>query len=292
MPKVVGIKFKKTQKVYYFEAGELEYVLGQGVVVETAKGVEFALVAMLPTEIAEEAVVSPLKPILRIATKDDLARVEKHEKKHDETVKICEELIEKSGLNMKLIDIEYAFDDSKLVVHFSSDGRVDFRELVKKMAGAFHTRIELRQIGARDECKMIGGLGPCGRGCCCREHLKDYTRVSIKMAKNQNLSLNPAKISGLCGRLMCCLEYENPHYVETNKRMPRLGATVMTGDKREGIVIGLNQLKETVKVKIPEKDEYIFADLPLSSIEFKGKGSNLDAVESEEITDEELKGLE
>lgn len=292
MPKVVGIKFKNTQKVYYFDAGAHSFVLGGGVVVETARGLEFGTVALMPTEMDNDKIVQPLKPIVRIATKEDLDRVERHEKKHDETVRICEELISKSGLNMKFLDAEYAFDDSKLVIHFSSDSRVDFRELVKKMASAFHTRIELRQVGARDECKLLGGLGPCGRTCCCKGHLKDYTRVSIKMAKNQNLSLNPTKISGLCGRLMCCLEYENSHYLETNKRMPKMGATVTTTDKREGIVVGLNQLKETVKIKVPEKDVFVFADVPLSDVEFKGKGSNLEAVESEDIVDEELKNLE
>ncbi len=292
MPKVVGIKFKKTQKVYYFDAGAFEYEMGTGVVVETARGIEFANVAMLPADVAEDKIVSPLKPILRIATADDVARVERHEKKLPETFKTCQELFDKSGLNMKLVDVEYAFDDSKLVVHFSAEGRVDFRELVKKMAGAFHTRIELRQIGARDECKMIGGLGPCGRGCCCKEYLKDYTRVSIKMAKNQNLSLSPTKISGLCGRLMCCLEYENPHYVETNKRMPKIGATVSTADKREGTVIGLNQLKETVKLKIPDKDVFVFADVPLKDVVFKGRASAADDSDSDETLDDELKSLE
>ncbi len=271
MPKVVGIKFRKNPKTYYFEAGEHEYTLGGGVVVETARGTEYGNVAMLPTEVEKDKIVGTLKPILRLATEEDTAKVEKFESKYESTMRTCAELIEKSGLAMKLVDVEYTFDESKLIVNFSAEGRVDFRELVKKLASAFRIRIELRQIGARDECKMIGGLGPCGRVCCCNDYLNDYTHVSIKMAKNQNLSLSPTKISGLCGRLMCCLEYENAHYAETNKKMPKMGATVKTTDGREGTVAGLNQLKETVRLKIPDKDMFSFADVPLNEIVFKGR---------------------
>jgi cell fate regulator YaaT (PSP1 superfamily) len=184
-------------------------------------------------------------------------------------------------------------------VYFSSENRVDFRELVRKLASAFRIRIELRQIGARDECRMLGGISPCGRVCCCKAHLGDYTRVSIKMAKNQNLSLNPAKISGLCGRLMCCLEYENAHYVETNKRMPRVGATVTTKEGKEGQVISLNQIKETVRLKIFEKEVLVFSDIPLADVIFHAKGaaapaadaSVTDELETDNISDEELKAL-
>ena len=292
MPKVVGIKFRKNPKTYYFAAGDHEYVLGAGVIVETARGTEYGNVAMLPTDVDKGKIVGNLKPILRIATEEDTAKVENFEKKHDETMKKCAELIEKSGLSMKLVDVEYTFDESKLIVNFYAEGRIDFRDLVKKLASAFHMRIELRQIGARDECKMIGGLGPCGRVCCCNGHLNDYTHVSIKMAKNQNLSLNPTKISGLCGRLMCCLEYENAHYAETNKRMPKMGSTVKTTDGREGVVAGLNQLKETVKLKIPDKDMFTFEDFPLKSIVFKSRKQQEEREESEaEPMPEELKTL-
>lgn len=293
MPEVVGVKFRKNPKVYYFAAGEHEYTLGGGVVVETARGTEYGTVAVLPTEVGKGKVVADLKPVLRLATAEDCEKVEEHERKRADTMRTCAELIEKSGLAMKLVDVEYTFDDSKLIVHFSADGRVDFRDLVKRLASAFHMRIELRQIGARDECKMVGGLGPCGRVCCCNDYLNDYTHVSIKMAKNQNLSLSPTKISGLCGRLMCCLEYENAHYAETNKRMPKMNSAVKTKDGREGTVAGLNQIKETVKIKIPDKDMFTFADVPLSEIIFKGRKpqDEPETDDSDEKLSDELKSL-
>ena len=292
MPKVVGIKFRKNPKTYFFDAGEFEYTLGGGVVVETARGTEYGTVAMLPSDVEKDKIVGDLKPISRLATEEDTAKVEKFESKHDETMRTCAALIEKSGLAMKLVDVEYTFDESKLIVNFAADGRVDFRDLVKRLASAFHIRIELRQIGARDECKMVGGLGPCGRVCCCNDYLNDYTRVSIKMAKNQGLSLNPTKISGLCGRLMCCLEYENAHYAETNKKMPKVGSMVKTTDGREGTVAGINQIKETVKIKIPDKDIFTFADVPLSEVIFKGKKTQDDSDDADaEPVSDELKTL-
>ena len=275
MPKVVGIKFKRSPKVYYFEAGEYDYREGGGVVVETARGLEYGTVSMMPTVVGDNDVVQPLKPIVRLATPADDAKVKEAEEKRPQTMRVAAEKIEKSGLDMKLVDAEYTFDGSKLVIYFTADGRVDFRDLVKELASAFHIRIELRQIGARDECKMLGGIAPCGRACCCSDHMSEYAHVTIKMAKNQNLSLNPTKISGLCGRLMCCLSYENAHYAETNKKMPKMGSAVVLKDNRKGTVTALNQLKETVAI---------------GDIVSKGKGSASDDVKAEE-TDEELKNL-
>lgn len=260
MPKVVGIKFRKAPKVYNFEAGEFEYQIGQGVIVETSKGVEYGTVAVLPVEISQDEVVAPLKPIERLSTKADDDKIKKFDSRHDETMRKCSEMIEKSGLDMKLVDVEFTFDETKLIVHFTSDGRVDFRDLVRSLASMFRLRIELRQIGSRDECRMIGGLGSCGRVCCCNSYLNDFTHVSIKMAKNQGLSLNPAKISGLCGRLMCCLEYENDHYAETNKKMPKLGAYVQIADGLRGYVVNIMHLKNKVRIKSMENDVLTFSD--------------------------------
>ena len=292
MPKVVGIKFKRSPKVYYFEAGEYDYREGGGVVVETARGLEYGTVSMMPTVVGDNDVVQPLKPIVRLATPADEAKVKEAEEKRPQTMRVAAEKIEKSGLDMKLVDTEYTFDGSKLVIYFTADGRVDFRDLVKELASAFHIRIELRQIGARDECKMLGGIAPCGRACCCSDHMSEYAHVTIKMAKNQNLSLNPTKISGLCGRLMCCLSYENAHYAETNKKMPKTGSAVVLKDNRKGTVTALNQLKETVRVKFEDKEsgKIEFADVAIGDIVSKGQGSASDDVKAEE-TDEELKNL-
>ena len=292
MPKVVGIKFKRSPKVYYFEAGEYDYREGGGVVVETARGLEYGTVSMMPTVVGDNDVVQPLKPIVRLATSVGDAKVKEAEEKRPQTMRVAAEKIEKSGLDMKLVDAEYTFDGSKLVIYFTADGRVDFRDLVKELASAFHIRIELRQIGARDECKMLGGIAPCGRACCCSDHMSEYAHVTIKMAKNQNLSLNPTKISGLCGRLMCCLSYENAHYAETNKKMPKTGSAVVLKDNRKGTVTALNQLKETVRVKFEDKEsgKIEFVDVAIGDIVSKGKGSASDDVKAEE-TDEELKNL-
>ncbi len=292
MKKVVGIKFRRTPKTYYFEAGGLDYAEGHGVIVETAKGVEYGVVSMLPFEVDESTLTAPLKPVVRLATEDDEKKVRGFEEKYAETLRTTEELIEQSGLPMKVVDVERTFDGQKLVIHFTADNRVDFRELVRKLASAFRLRIELRQIGARDECRMLGGLGACGRVCCCNSCMDEFAHVSIKMAKNQNLSLNPAKISGLCGRLMCCLEYENKNYVEINKRMPKIGAAVKTTDGKEGVVVGLMQLKEKVKLKISERDSFVFTDYPLSEVIFhKNRGGQSDDDKDDEVS-AELKGLE
>ena len=261
MPKVVGVKFKKSSRVYYFESGEFEYKDGIPVIVETARGTEMGYITMLPTEVDEDKIVAPLKPIVRLATQKDVEQIEKLEEKRIEALKISAQKIADSNLEMKLTDCEYTFDGTKLIIYFTADGRVDFRDLVKDLASAFHVRIELRQIGARDECKMLGGLGPCGRPCCCANHMPDYAHVTIKMAKTQGLSLNPTKISGLCGRLMCCLSYENEVYAEANKVLPSIGDKITTPDGKEGVVVALHHLKGSVRIKIQDGDKISFADV-------------------------------
>lgn len=291
MPQIVGIRFSKTPKVYYFEAGDHVFTEGGGVIVETSRGVEYGTVAVMPKYVDDSEIVPPLKPIIRVATERDEQRRRENAEKRDETMRVAGEIIAQSGLEMKLVDAEYAIEGSKLLLYFTAEGRVDFRDLVRKLASTFHTRIELRQIGARDECKMIGGIGPCGRACCCSDHTYDFPKVSIKMAKNQNLSLNPGKISGLCGRLMCCLAYENAHYVETNKRMPKMGSTVFTKAKKKGVVVGLNQLRETVRLKYEQGDKTEFEEIALGDIASKGKGSAQDDADKIEAS-AELKKLQ
>lgn len=289
MPKVVGIRFKKTPKIYYFEAGEHDYFKGCGVIVETARGVEYGELAMMPMDVPEEKIVSALKPIIRIATDSDIEQHEKMEAKRAETMKLASEKIVKSGLPMKLVDVKYTFDGLKLILYFTAEGRVDFRELVRELASVFHVRIELRQIGSRDECKMVGGIGPCGRPCCCAAHNLEYSHVSIKMAKNQNLALNPGKINGLCGNLMCCLGYENEYYSEINKLMPKMGSQVTLNDGTKGTVSALNQLKKSVTVKVQGKDDtFTFVDAPLDEIKFKPKNEDVkDEVEVEAANEDE-----
>lgn len=295
MPKVVGIKFRKSNRTYNFEAGNLKYTQNCDVIVETSRGTEIGTLVDMPFDIKEEEIVAPLKPVIRIATKKDLEQEQKLIKKREEALKISAEKIEKSNLEMKLTDCEYTFDGNKLIIYFTAEGRVDFRDLVKELASVFHVRIELRQIGARDECKMIGGLGPCGRPCCCANHMPDYAHVSIKMAKNQNLSLNPTKISGLCGRLMCCLSYENDVYVEQNKKIPAVGTTVTTSDNRTGTVVSTTPLKEMVKVKYTEGDKVDFKDVLASDIVSKTCGKKDKKKEKNnknDVDETELKNLE
>ena len=265
MPVVAGIRFNNTNKTYYFDPAGKTLEPGQGVVVETARGVEFGVVSMANTEVPDARVVKPLKPVLRLAEDKDYKQIEHNETRKPEALRITQEKIFKHKLDMKLVDAEYTFDNSKLVIYFTAAARVDFRDLVKDLASVFHIRIELRQISVRDECRLLGGLAPCGRECCCSSHLAEFERVSLKMAKNQSLSLNPAKISGLCGKLMCCLEYENDHYKETAKRMPRVNSEVVTPDGR-GTVISNNFLKELVKVRIAVKDTFEFRDYKLSQL--------------------------
>ena len=254
MVKVIGVRFKRVGKVYYFLPGSISFKQGDFAIVETAKGQEYGEVVLAEKDVDENDLVAPLKKVVRRANSKDEKKIEENKTKEKEAFDTCIDKIEKHGLDMKLVDVEYTFDNSKIVFYFTADGRVDFRELVKDLAGVFRTRIELRQIGVRDEAKMLGGLGPCGRACCCSYFLGDFSPVSIKMAKEQNLSLSPTKISGLCGRLMCCLNYEHEHYSETQRRMPRPGRTVDT-PHGQGVVIDNNAITEKVRVKISLPDE-------------------------------------
>lgn len=256
MVKVAGVKFKNAGKVYYFDPDEHQVEPGDFVIVETARGLEFGTVSMEITEVSDDEVVQPLKKIIRIADENDIKRHDENEKKKVKALKLCQEKIDKHGLEMKLIDVEYTFDNNKIIFYFTADGRVDFRELVKDLAGVFKMRIELRQIGVRDEAKMLGGIGSCGKSLCCSTWLSDFEPVSIKMAKVQNLSLNPTKISGICGRLMCCLKYENDVYMELRRGLPDSGEKVKTADGM-GKVIETNILESKVKVRLytGEKDE-------------------------------------
>lgn len=248
MTLVTGVRFKDGGKVYYFAPGELELTVGTKVIVETAQGTEIGDVAINSKEVDDSAIHHPLKSVLRIANKSDLKRYEKNCQKEKEALAICEEAVKKCGLEMKLVDVDYSFDGSKILFYFTADGRVDFRELVKVLAARFKTRIELRQIGVRDEAKMQGGLGSCGQEFCCRRFLGDFIPVSIKMAKEQGLSLNPTKISGACGRLMCCLKYEQEAYADMIKDTPGVGSYVETPEFR-GYVTEVNLLKGTLKVR-------------------------------------------
>lgn len=259
MIKVVGIRFKKAGKIYYFDPSDLDIKKGDYVVVETARGVEFGECVIAIREISEEDIISPLKKVLRVATEEDRESHLSNKAKEADAFKICEEKIKEHKLDMHLIDVEYTFDNNKVIFYFTADGRVDFRELVKGLATIFRTRIELRQIGVRDEAKVVGGLGPCGRTLCCSTFLGEFTSVSIKMAKEQNLSLNPTKISGVCGRLMCCLNYEQSTYEETRKKLPKVGSIVNTPDGR-GEVVYNSAVKENVKVKIFARDEDSFIE--------------------------------
>ncbi len=288
---VIGVKFDKSPKVYYFAAEEgVDYKVGAVVVTETARGIEPARIVMGRTDVTADKVVQPLKPILRFATDEDLKKIEQNAEKRSEALATVREKVAKSGLKMKVIDVEFTLDGLKLIVYFTAESRVDFRELVRDLAGIFRLRIELRQVGARDECRMKGGVAPCGRACCCSDYISDFAHVTIKMAKNQSLSLNPGKISGLCGRLMCCLSYENDFYAEVNKKMPKLGSVVHLADGREGICVSINQLKETVRVKIDVNDAIEFADVSLKEIAKKGGGALADDIDADKI-DDELKGL-
>ena len=271
MAKIIGVKFKQYGKLYYFAPGNGEFAEGQGVIVETARGAEYATVCMPCKEVPDEELVAPLKPVLRAATERDLENMRRNEERRAPAMKTAAEKIASRGLDMKLVDCEFAFDGSKVVFYFTADGRVDFRELVKDLSSVFHMRIELRQIGVRDEAKLLGGFGPCGRECCCSVCMPDFQKVSIKMAKNQGLSLNPGKISGLCGRLMCCLAYENDYYAEACKNMPKVGSEVGTPEGT-GTVVNANMLKMEVKVRIDKGDGAAYKDFPVEQLRFKRKG--------------------
>lgn len=259
MVRVVGVRFKKAGKIYYFDPGDLKIEKGGNIIVETARGIEFGEVVISNREVSEEEIVPPLKKVIRIATEKDIRQALENQNKEKQAFETCMKKIEEHNLQMKMVDVEYTFDNNKILFYFTADGRVDFRELVKDLATIFKTRIELRQIGVRDETKMMGGMGFCGRELCCSSYLGEFEPVSIKMAKEQGLSINPAKISGTCGRLMCCLKYEHEVYEEKLKRVPKVGAIVSTPGG-QGMVVEVNLLKELVKVKLEKGDQ---ADLQI-----------------------------
>ena len=289
MVKVVGIRFRNAGKIYYFGPGKLQLKAGMHAIVETARGVEMGTVMTDPREVSEESVVQPLKPVIRIATEQDEKQAEKNRQKEKEAFKICLEKIAKHKLDMKLVEAEYTFDNNKLLFYFTADGRIDFRELVKDLASVFKTRIELRQIGVRDETKMVGGIGICGRELCCHEHLSEFVPVSIKMAKEQNLSLNPTKISGVCGRLMCCLKHEQDTYEYLNEKLPNVGDFVRTVDGNKGEVLSVSVLRQKVRIVVTDKDDNKeVMEYPVSELKFKPKKRR----NTERISDEEYKALE
>lgn len=290
MQEIVGVKFKKLGKVYFFNPNGLVLEKGQNVIVETARGIEYGEVATPNSSVTEEKIVAPLKDVIRVATEEDTTTFLENEKKSAEAYKICEEKIVKHGLDMKLIDVEYTFDNTKLLFYFTADGRIDFRDLVKELAAIYKTRIELRQIGVRDEVKMLGGYGMCGRELCCCNHLADLNPVSIKMAKEQGLSLNPTKISGVCGRLMCCLKHEQDVYEEKLSRLPSPGSIVKTPDGT-GTVEDVEVLKEMVKVKIKTEDTFVKKVFKNSEIEIIKTGKRKEKYDSE-VSMKELKALE
>ena len=291
MVKVIGVRFRVAGKIYFFSPGNLEIHQGDNVIVETARGVEYGRVVSGPKEVPDEEVVQPLKSVIRIATEQDHKTEEKNREKEKEAFKICLEKIRKHGLDMKLIDAEYTFDNNKVLFYFTADGRIDFRELVKDLASVFRTRIELRQIGVRDETKIRGGIGICGRPLCCHTYLTEFAPVSIKMAKEQNLSLNPTKISGVCGRLMCCLTNEEETYEELNSHLPSIGDYVTTPEKLKGEVQSVNVLRQTVKVIVSlDNDEKEVRDYKVDELRFKPRRRKNNRVSKEEM--KELRGLE
>ena len=290
MIKVVGVRFQKAGKIYYFDPDEFELETGMHVIVETTRGVEMGTVLIPPKEVEDEKVIQPLKPILRVATDEDEKIVESNREKEKQALVICKEKIAKHGLEMKLVNVEYTFDNNKLLFYFTADGRIDFRELVKDLAAVFRTRIELRQIGVRDETKILGGIGICGRPLCCKTYLADFVPVSIKMAKEQNLSLNPTKISGVCGRLMCCLKNEQETYEYLNSRLPSVGDKVTTKDGIKGEVQSVNVLRQLVKVIVDTGTEKELQEYSVNDLSFRPKKRKDIKLTAEEL--KELEGLE
>ena len=285
MIKIIGVRFREAGKIYYFSPGKRKIARGDQVIVETARGVEMGRVVLGEKEVPEEEIVPPLKEVTRIATEEDLKRVKRNREKEKEAFVVCEQKIKKHQLQMKLVGAEYTFDNNKLLFYFTADGRIDFRELVKDLASVFRTRIELRQIGVRDETKMMGGIGICGRELCCKTFLSDFAPVSIKMAKEQNLSLNPGKISGLCGRLMCCLKNEYETYEYLNSRLPGVGDFVTTPDGVKGQVQSVNVLRQTVKVLTEQGDVKEVQEYKVSQLKFRPRKKKV------KVTKEELKEL-
>lgn len=288
MTKVIGVRFRTAGKVYFFDPLQLEIKRGDHVIVETARGIEFGTVVAGVHEVEDDKVIQPLKPVMRIAGERDIEQEAANKEREKEAFKICKEKILKHGLEMKLIDAEYTFDNNKVLFYFTADGRIDFRELVKDLAAVFRTRIELRQIGVRDETKIRGGIGICGRELCCHTYLSEFAPVSIKMAKEQNLSLNPSKISGVCGRLMCCLTNEEETYEELNSRLPAVGDTVTTSDGLRGEVHSLSVLRQQVKVIVNlDNDEKEIRDYKVSELKFRPRKRKNDV----KLTKQEMKEL-
>ena len=288
MIKIVGVRFRKAGKIYYFDPAGMEIETGTHVIVETARGIEFGTVMIPPREMEEDGVVQPLKPVIRIATEADEITEQKNKEKEKEAFKICQEKIKKHNLEMKLIDAEYTFDNNKVLFYFTADGRIDFRELVKDLASVFKTRIELRQVGVRDETKIMGGIGICGRPLCCHTFLSEFAPVSIKMAKEQNLSLNPTKISGVCGRLMCCLTNEEETYEELNNNLPSVGESVTTPEGLKGEVQSLSVLRQLVRVIVTlDNDEKEIREYPAADLKFKPRRRKKDV----KLSKQEMKEL-
>lgn len=288
MTRVIGVRFRPAGKIYYFAPGKFHIRQGDKVIVETARGVEFGSVVIEPKEIKDEEVMQPLKSVIRIATEEDKRAEEKNREKEKEAFKICLEKIRKHNLDMKLINAEYTFDNNKVLFYFTADGRIDFRELVKDLAAVFRTRIELRQIGVRDETKIRGGIGICGRPLCCHTYLSEFAPVSIKMAKEQNLSLNPTKISGVCGRLMCCLTNEEETYEELNSRLPAIGDTVTTNEGLKGEVQSVSVLRQLVKVVVTlDNDEKEIREYKVNELKFRPRKRKNDV----RLSKEEMKEL-
>ena len=289
MVKVVGVRFRSAGKIYYFDPAECDMKVGTHVIVETARGVEYGTVMIAPREVADDKVVQPLKSVIRVATKEDEKQERRNKEKEKDAFKICLEKIAKHKLEMKLVEAEYTFDNNKLLFYFTADGRIDFRELVKDLASVFRTRIELRQIGVRDETKILGGIGICGRELCCKSYLSEFAPVSIKMAKEQNLSLNPTKISGVCGRLMCCLKNEEDTYEELNRKLPGVGDYVQTADGLHGEVQNVNVLRQLVKVLVEVGDEKELKEYEADTLQFKRRRGKKGG---QELSKEEQKELE
>ena len=293
MIKVIGVRFRTAGKIYYFDPLDLDIQKGDNVIVETARGVEYGKVVQGIREVDEETIIQPLKPVIRVATPQDDITEAANKQKEKEAFRICLEKIAKHKLEMKLVDAEYTFDNNKVLFYFTADGRIDFRELVKDLASVFKTRIELRQIGVRDETKILGGIGCCGRILCCHTHLPEFVPVSIKMAKEQNLSLNPSKISGCCGRLMCCLKHEEETYEYLNSRLPEVGDTVTTPEGIKGEVHSVNVLRQLVKViVVVDKDDKKVREYKVDELKFRPRRRKNNNSSEDKENDKELKALE
>lgn len=289
MIKVIGVRFRQAGKIYNFSPADFQVKVGDHVIVETARGIEYGSVVQGIREVADDKIIMPLKSVIRIATEEDDKKAIENNEKEKKAFKICKEKIAKHGLEMKLIETEYTFDNNKVLFYFTADGRIDFRELVKDLASVFKTRIELRQVGVRDETKMLGGIGICGRPLCCNTYLSEFIPVSIKMAKEQSLSLNPTKISGICGRLMCCLKNEQEAYEELNSNLPDIGEKVKTFDGFKGEVVSVNVLRQKVKIVVEVDDEREIKEYAIDELKFKPKKKKFNLA-SEEL--KALKGLE